>query len=316
MTVYHEQLTKCINQIETVIVGKREMVVMSLTSLLSGGHLLIEDVPGVGKTMLVRALAKTLGCDFSRIQFTPDLLPSDVLGVSIYQPKTGEFTYIKGPVMSHLVLADEINRTSPKTQAALLEAMEEHSVTIDGKTMPIDEPFFVMATQNPIEYEGTYPLPEAQLDRFLMKVNMGYPTFEEELLLLSMNETKQPVDQLKAILSQEDVLNIRHEVEKVHVSQIVKRYILELVRATRQHPEVKLGVSPRGGINLLKATKAYAYIMGREYVTPDDVISLVPVVFSHRMLLKDQALYNQTTVEQIISDVIKKVEIPVEDDRV
>lgn len=313
MTTYHEQLTKCIDQIETVIVGKRDMIMMSLTSLLSGGHLLIEDVPGVGKTMLVRALAKTLGCDFSRIQFTPDLLPSDVLGVSIYQPKIGEFTYMKGPVMSHLVLADEINRTSPKTQAALLEAMEEHSVTIDGTTMPIDEPFFVMATQNPVEYEGTYPLPEAQLDRFLMKVNMGYPTFDEELLLLSMNETKQPINQLAAILSQEDVLNIRKEVEKVHVSALVKRYILELVRATRKANQVALGVSPRGGINLLKATKAYAYLMGRDYVTPDDVISLVPAVFCHRMLLTDEAMYQQLTVEHVITEIMSQVDIPVED---
>lgn len=312
---YHDRLTQCIEQIETVIVGKREMILMSLTSLLSGGHLLIEDVPGVGKTMLVRALAKTLGCDFSRIQFTPDLLPSDVLGVSIYQPKTETFNYMKGPVMSHIVLADEINRTSPKTQAALLEAMEEHSVTIDGKTMLIEEPFFVMATQNPVEYEGTYPLPEAQLDRFLMKVNMGYPNFDEELMLLSMNEKKQPVEQVTAILSQEDVLKIRKEVDDVYVSDIVKRYILELVRATRVAHQVALGVSPRGGINLLKATKAYAYLMGREYVTPDDVLALVPAVFCHRMLLTDDARYSDVTVEHVITDIISKVDIPIEADR-
>lgn len=313
---YHDRLTQCIEQIETVIVGKREMILMSLTSLLSGGHLLIEDVPGVGKTMLVRALAKTLGCDFSRIQFTPDLLPSDVLGVSIYQPKTETFNYMKGPVMSHIVLADEINRTSPKTQAALLEAMEEHNVTIDGKTMPIEEPFFVMATQNPVEYEGTYPLPEAQLDRFLMKVNMGYPNFDEELMLLSMNEKKKPVEQLTAILSQEDVLKIRKEVDDVYVSDIVKRYILELVRATRVAHQVALGVSPRGGINLLKATKAYAYLLGREYVTPDDVLALVPSVFCHRMLLTDEALYSDLTVEHVITDIISKVDIPIEADLV
>lgn len=256
---YHEELHpllgKAVEHIDKVMIGKRDIAILSLAAILAKGHVLLEDVPGVGKTMMVRSLAKSIGADFKRIQFTPDLLPSDVTGVSIYNSKTMEFEYRPGPIMGHIVLADEINRTSPKTQSALLEAMEEGSVTVDGKTMPLAEPFLVMATQNPVEYEGTYPLPEAQLDRFLFKLRMGYPSVEEELEVLALQEKSHPIETMEPVITKEQFVRLQQEVQHVQVDASIKAYIVDLTHKTRQHPSVYLGVSPRGSIALMKALR-------------------------------------------------------------
>ncbi|PXW91065.1 MoxR-like ATPase [Streptohalobacillus salinus] len=304
----------CLNHIEQVIIGKRDIAQLSLTALLAGGHVLLEDVPGVGKTMLVRALAKTLGCHFSRIQFTPDLLPTDVTGVSVFNPKTQQFEYRKGPIVGDIVLADEINRTSPKTQSALLEAMEESSVTVDGQTIKIDQPFFVMATQNPIEYEGTYPLPEAQLDRFLMKLEMGYPTLKEEIQLMNLNKNHKPIEDLAALLSKDDVVTMQQEVEAIHVDQTIQTYIVKLAHATRGFAGVKLGVSPRGAISMMQAAKALSYTKGRTYVLPDDVLYLMPYVWSHRLILTDRGLYEGLTPVTVLKAVSETVDVPLRRD--
>lgn len=255
-----KRINEVIENIEQVVVGKRNEIKLSLVALFAGGHVLLEDVPGVGKTMMVKAISKSLGAEFKRIQFTPDLLPSDVTGVSIYNQKTQQFEFRRGPIMSHIVLADEINRTSPKTQAALLESLEESSVTVDGETIKLEKPFFVMATQNPVEYAGTFPLPEAQLDRFLMKLKLGYPDELEEFEVLSRVQYNHPLDQLEAVISTNEVLSIQEEVLNVFVSDDVKSYIVELVQATRRNRYVELGVSPRGTIALMKAAQAYALL--------------------------------------------------------
>lgn len=306
-----EMIERVLTNIDQVIIGKRNIAELSLLALLARGHVLLEDVPGVGKTMLVKSLSKSIGADFKRIQFTPDLLPSDVLGVSIYNPKEMIFEFRPGPIMGNIVLADEINRTSPKTQAALLESMEESTVTIDGETMQIPQPFFVMATQNPIEYEGTYPLPEAQLDRFLFKLKMGYPTAREEMEVLSRAEKEMPIDQLEAVLSLIELQQLQQRVSAIVVGESIKSYIISCVTETRNNPYVHLGVSPRGSLALMKACQAYAMMKGRTFVTPDDVQYLVPFVFEHRMILKPEAKYEGVSIEEIIDRILLKVPVPV-----
>lgn len=262
--------------------------------------------------MMVRALAKSIGCEFKRIQFTPDLLPSDVTGVSIYNKKTNEFEFRQGPIMGQIILADEINRTSPKTQSALLEAMEEGSVTVDGETMPLADPFFVMATQNPVEYEGTYPLPEAQMDRFLFKLQMGYPTMLEELEVLNLQEKQSPIDTLQAVMTKDHIHALQQAVQTVHVDASIKEYIVEIAQATRNHPSVYLGVSPRGSIALMKAAQAYALLNRRDYVIPDDVQYLAPYTLPHRMILTSEATYEGKKAETLLRQMIEHIGVPVQ----
>jgi MoxR-like ATPase len=302
---------RILHNIEKVIIGKRNVAELSLIALLAEGHVLLEDVPGVGKTMMVRALAKSVGADFKRIQFTPDLLPSDITGVSIYNPKEMEFQFRPGPLTGNIILADEINRTSPKTQSALLEAMEEASVTIDGVTYHLEKPFFVMATQNPIEYEGTYPLPEAQLDRFLLKMHMGYPELEEEIEVLNTVQNVSPIDDLESVVELVELRSLQKKIKNTHVDQTMKRYIVELAQQTRNHKDIYLGVSPRGSIALMKAAQAYAFAYGREYVIPDDIQSLVQAVFAHRIILKSEPKFAGVSAEEIVDRIRKLVPVPV-----
>ena len=309
---HKEMIDKVLTNIDKVMIGKRDIAELSVTALLAGGHVLLEDVPGVGKTMMVKALAKSIGADFKRIQFTPDLLPSDVLGVSIYNPKAMEFEFRPGPIMGNIILADEINRTSPKTQSSLLEGMEESSVTIDGETMRIPQPFFVMATQNPIEYEGTYPLPEAQLDRFLFKLKMGYPTKAEEIEVLTRAKKEVPIDNLETVISLDDLKDLQQAVTDIVVDETIQSYIVDCVGQTRTHPYVYLGVSPRGSLALMKACQAYALIKGKSYVTPDDVQYLAPFVFNHRMILKPEAKYESISTSEIVERILTKVRVPVD----
>ncbi|EAE5855806.1 MoxR family ATPase [Listeria monocytogenes] len=306
------KINEIINEVEKVIVGKRHVVKLSLTALLAGGHVLLEDVPGVGKTMMVRTLSKTIGVSFKRIQFTPDLLPADVTGVSIFNPETRDFEFRPGPVMGNIVLADEINRTAPRTQAALLEGMAENSVTVDGITRKLANPFFVMATQNPIEYEGTYALPEAQLDRFLLKINIGYPTVEEEMQLLTLKQYQDPLDQTQQVVTLSELLDLKNKAKQVFIDDVLKNYIIRLVDATRKHPSVALGISPRGSLAFMKAAQAFALIEGRDYVIPDDIQYLAPYIFTHRLILKSEAYYNEETAESIIASILKNTSVPVE----
>lgn len=302
-------LNRVVANIEKVMVGKRREVQYVLVALLCQGHVLLEDVPGVGKTTMVRALAKSLGCDFKRIQFTPDLLPSDVTGVSVYNQKTGEFEFRAGPIMSQVVLADEINRTSPKTQSALLECMEEGQVTVDGITYKMPAPFLVLATQNPIEYEGTFPLPEAQLDRFLLRLRLGYPTLEEERLIVDRSK-QPPIDELEQALSGAEVTALQREVKEIFVDPSVQDYIISLVQATRDHREIYLGSSPRGSIALYRTSQALALIRGREYVTPDDVKEMAPLVLSHRLIVKPEAQLRGAGAEQLVAEIMAQVRVP------
>lgn len=309
--IHHEKIKAVRTNMNKVMVGKEDVAVLSLVALLAQGHVLLEDVPGVGKTMFVRSLAKSLDCDFKRIQFTPDLLPSDITGISIYNPKELAFEFQSGPIFGNIILADEINRTSPRTQAALLEGMEEKSVTIDGKTRDLPQPFFMMATQNPIEYEGTYPLPEAQLDRFILKLSIGYPSFEEEVEMLSRTSINHPIDRIEAVMTKQELRMIQEEVKGVHIARNIQRYMVNIVTMTRNHPEIYLGVSPRGTIAYMQAVKAYAYIQGRDYVLPDDVKYLAPFVLSHRLILTSEANYKGMTSRQLIDAMIKHTPIPI-----
>lgn len=305
-----ENASKIKENIAKVIVGKDDVINLLLTALLADGHVLIEDMPGTGKTKLAKALAASLDADFNRIQFTPDLLPADITGLDIYNQKSGQFEFTKGPVFTNILLADEINRATPRTQSGLLECMEERQVTVDGQTHTLDEPFFLIATQNPVETAGTYPLPEAQLDRFMMQIKMGYPTVAEELQIINRYISHDPLEDLLPVCSKNDLFKMKEMVKEVFVHDSVKEYITHLVEATRKHPMLVLGVNPRGTLALLKCTQAYAAIMGRDYVTPDDVKSLCTSVFSHRLL--SYSTDRNTTVSRILSEILSSVEVPTE----
>jgi MoxR-like ATPase len=299
--------------VESVIEGKPEVVRLSLTVLLAEGHLLIEDVPGVGKTMLAKALARSLDCSVRRIQFTPDLLPSDITGVSVYDQQEREFEFKPGAVFAQIVIGDEINRASPKTQSALLESMEERQVTVDGRSYELPGPFMVVATQNPVEMEGTYPLPEAQRDRFMARVSMGYPSIEAELRMLGAHGSVSPLDDLQPVAHAHDVLKLIEAVRAVHVADSVQRYVVELVAATRHHPELRLGASPRATLHLLRATKAAAALDGRDYALPDDVQALVAPVLAHRLLPTAQAQLNRRTAEAVVGEILQRTPVPTAD---
>ena len=301
---------KLIPNIEKVIVGKRSSVELAVIGMLCQGHILIEDVPGVGKTILARSLARSLGCSFNRIQFTPDMLPSDVTGVSIFNQVNHQFEFRPGPIMAQVVLSDEINRATPKTQAALLEAMEERQVTVDGDTHILPRPFMVLATQNPIEYEGTFPLPEAQLDRFLMRIRLGYPAQEEEVDILGRQQFRHPFETLEQVIPLDELVQAQEDVKTIYVSTAVKRYIVELVRQTRQHSEVYLGASPRGSLSLYRTGQAYAAIQGRDYVLPDDIKFLAQSALGHRVILGPAARLRDLSADQIIQEVVAKVPVP------
>ena len=298
--------------IQKVIVGKDEVIDLALVAILCEGHILIEDVPGTGKTMLARSVAVSLGCTFRRIQFTPDLLPSDVTGVSYFNQKQQEFEFRPGPVMSQVVLADEINRATPRTQSALLEAMQERQVTVDGVTHILPRPFLVMATQNPIELEGTFPLPEAQIDRFLIKLPIGYPTEKEEHTILLRFEREDPLAELEPVITPDELIAMQREVREVRVEESVRGYIVDVVRATRGHKEIQLGASPRGTLALYKCAQAFAAIRGREYVLPDDVKLLAPYVLTHRILISPATRLRGRRLADVLMDVIDTVPVPVE----
>ena len=293
-----------------VIVGKNAVIEHALAAVIAQGHILIEDVPGVGKTMLAKSISASIGCSFKRIQFTPDLLPSDIVGVSIYNQRTGEFQFRPGPVMAQVVLVDEINRATPKTQSALLEAMEELQVTVDGVTRPLERPFVVMATQNPIEHEGTFPLPEAQLDRFLMRISLGYPTFSEELSVIEQQEQTHPIDELQAVASPGDVTGLQDAAKKVYVDTAVREYIVTLIDATRNHEDVSLGASPRASLGMFRAARGLAIMRDRDYVIPDDVKELAHAVLAHRLILSPSARMRGLQTAQVIDGLLESVAVP------
>ncbi|HEU0075645.1 MAG TPA: MoxR family ATPase, partial [Dehalococcoidia bacterium] len=301
---------RILDNVQKVIIGKEAEVRLTVVCLLCAGHLLIEDVPGVGKTMLARSLAKSTGCEFKRIQFTPDILPSDVTGVSVYNQKSGDFEFRPGPIVAEIVLADEINRATPKTQSSLLEAMEEHRVTVDGVTRDLPRPFMVLATQNPIEYEGTFPLPEAQLDRFFMRISLGYPTRDEEVAIMDRRESADPIDQITAACAPSDILELQVKADEVYINDLVKQYIVDLANASRDHRDSALGVSPRASLNLMKGSKAKAMIHGRDYVNPDDVKGIATAVMAHRVLLSPSARMRGVTQEAIIDEILNAVPVP------
>ncbi len=299
-----------IREVETVIIGKREVVRFVLVSFLCNGHVLIEDIPGVGKTMLARAFSRVLNCSFRRIQFTPDLLPADITGTSIYNQKNGEFEFKSGPVFTNILLADEINRATPKTQSALLEAMEERQVTADGTTYQLPHPFFVIATENQIELQGTYPLPEAQLDRFWMKVSIGYPSKSDEISILNHQEDHHPIQDIQSVLDVEEILAMQERVRQVYIAPSLQDYLVELVAATRRHPQISLGGSPRASLCLMHSAKALAAVSGRDYVLPDDVKALAVPVLGHRVLLKPEARVRRWTTDTIIREILGTLPVP------
>lgn len=304
-----QKIDQLIQELEKAVIGKRSTIQLMIVALLAGGHVLFEDIPGVGKTLLVKALAKAVQGTFSRVQCTPDLLPSDILGFSVYNSQSKEFEFRPGPIFTTILLADEINRTTPRTQSALLEAMAENHATIDNNTYPLDNHFFVLATQNPIEYEGTYPLPEAQLDRFLFRLQIGYPSFDDELLLL-LDKFEKVLDNLNEVLNSYEIEEIKTNVANVFVSPEVASYALQLVSATRSHAAIQLGISPRGSLSFIQAAKAYALIHGRNYVTPKDLQDLVTYVFSHRLIFYDRSL-KEDEKKQIIHTLVAQIPVPV-----
>ncbi len=301
---------KIIDNVEKVIIGKHEEVQLTLVALLCQGHILIDDVPGVGKTMLAKSIARSLGCAFKRIQFTPDMLPSDVTGVSIYDQSSGGFEFRPGPVMANVVLTDEINRATPKTQSALLEAMEERQVTVDGVTHHLAKPFMVLATQNPIEYEGTFPLPEAQLDRFLMRMSLGYPSPADEIRILEAQQHVHPIETIEQVVDTGELLDMQGQVKDVYVHDAIEEYIVALVGATRKHPDVYLGSSPRGSLTLYKTGQARAALLGREYVIPDDIKALAQVTLAHRLIVSPSARIKEVDPRTVIKEILQTVEAP------
>ncbi|MHB8881989.1 MAG: AAA family ATPase [Thermodesulfovibrionales bacterium] len=312
MTDFQKGLSALIGNIEKVIVGKREAVELAVAALLSRGHLLIEDVPGLGKTMLARAIAGSLALRFKRIQFTPDLLPSDVTGVSIYSQKSGEFEFRSGPVFTNILLADEINRATPRTQSSLLECMEEAQVTVDGMTYPLPAVFMVVATQNPIELQGTYPLPEAQLDRFFMKIAIGYPSAEEEVRVMEMQIREHPINSISAVLSDQELRKMQEAVCNVHIDNAVKGYIVKIVNATRKHEHLQLGASPRGSISLMRAAQAMALMRGKDYVEPTVVKLMAVPVLAHRLIVKPQSRLREISERIVLEEILGRVPVPIQ----
>jgi len=301
---------RIVDNVERVIIGKHDEVQLALIALLSQGHMLIDDVPGVGKTMLAKAIAKSLGCSFKRIQFTPDMMPSDVTGVSVYDQSTGRFEFRPGPVMANIVLTDEINRATPKTQSALLEAMEEHQVTVDGVTHPLERPFLVLATQNPIEYEGTFPLPEAQLDRFVMRISLGYPSPADEIRILEAQQYVHPIESVDQVVGASELVEMQESIKAVYVHDAIKEYVVSLVGATRGHPDVYLGSSPRGALALHRSSQARSALLGRDYVIPDDVKVLAEPTLAHRLIVNPAAKIREVDPRTVIKELLQAVEAP------
>jgi len=301
---------RIVENISRVIIGKLDSIELLLTGLLAEGHVLLEDIPGLGKTLIAKSLARSIGASFKRVQFTPDLLPADITGFNVYNQQTGQFVFQSGPVMTHVLLADEINRTIPRTQSSLLESMEERQVTVDGATYLLPNPFFVMATQNPIELEGTFPLPEAQLDRFLLRVHLGYPGDVEEIGILDRFQESDPLKELASVAAPEDISQLQQARKKVLVSHPVKEYIVKIVSATRQNPALRLGASPRGSLGLMRAGQALAALRGREYVLPDDVKYLVVPVLAHRLILKEEERLRGSTREDVVKEIMERVPVP------
>ena len=303
-------LTDLLAAVEQVLIGKHSEAELAIVGVAAAGHLLIEDVPGVGKTMLAKSLARATGCTFKRIQFTPDLLPSDVTGVSIYNQRTSEFEFRAGPIVAHVVLADEINRATPKTQSALLEAMEEQQVTVEGITRPLPSPFMVLATQNPIEYEGTFPLPEAQLDRFLLRIHLGYPEPSQEATVLQRQMVRHPLEDLQPVTSAHELEQLQRAVRGIHVDPQIQRYIVHVVGLTRDHPDVYLGASPRGSLAVMRASQARAMLLGRDYVIPDDVKALAAAALAHRLIISPEARMRNATATGVVEQVLREVPVP------
>jgi len=306
----HNMAKAILDNVERVIVGKREAIELAVIALMSKGHLLIEDAPGVGKTMLARSLAKSLDCTFKRIQFTPDILPSDITGVSVYNQKSGDFEFRPGPVLAQIVLADEINRATPKVQSALLECMEERQITVDGITHQVPVPFHVLATQNPIEYEGTFPLPETQLDRFILRLSLGYPSAQDEISIIEHQQYHHPIENLGAVASSDDIVALQDAVKTIYVDDLIKQYITSLVAETRRHPAIYLGASPRGSLALFRTAQAYALMQGRDYVLPDDIKALAVPVLAHRLIIRLTGSSQDNNGQATVSELLETVPVP------